>query len=633
MSAEYARQFVEVAARIGERLVETARTADGKLAWRTVKLDPTNDGSRPTVYVPASPSLYGGASGIALALAELAFRTKDDRMAQAALETLGLATESAAPSISFHTGNVGQAWACYRAAELLHAEELVAVAKRHLDLARQALPSDRALDVIGGSAGAIPALVAMARRWSDDGALDLAIRAGERIESAATRRRGGWSWLTSRDSVQDLCGYAHGVSGFVHAFLELYAATGDGRWRHAAQRGLEYERQHRIDGTGDWPDFRSSELGLLRVQPDGEALVRKRLLEPKPLAQGATPMRAWCHGAPGVAFVRARATALGLDVGSDLALAATAAVAACRFPVQSASLCHGLMGNADVLLHLPEDLRLRHLPTAVDSIQHAIELWGAGDRPWPSGFRGGPADPSLMLGDAGAIHVLLRFANPDIPSVCFVTAGSGVPMASPESLSAAMRTELRVLSPRLSALAARAPQVDALLDEAATVGAASDATAAALEHLRQRVSSHELPDDAAIAWRQDEAVLDVEAAFRNHLEQAAALAAAAVEAPFDADAVVGLGAGVVLIDGGAGMPALLVSRGARTALTMPLTALQERVLMECREPVSVRSILDTLRLEFDASEASDAALEEAVVHLLDTLRQQGIVRRAAEVPV
>jgi lantibiotic modifying enzyme len=82
------------------------------------------------------------------------------------------------------------------------------------------------------------------------------------------------------------------------------------------------------------------------------------------------------------------------------------------------SLCHGLAGNADVLLSGAEALpslapRARRLAEAVGVA--GIERY-ARDHDWPCGAGGGET-PGLMLGLAGIGHFFLRLHSPDIPSV------------------------------------------------------------------------------------------------------------------------------------------------------------------------------------------------------------------------
>ena len=132
----------------------------------------------------------------------------------------------------------------------------------------------------------------------------------------------------------------------------------------------------------------------------------------------------WCHGAPGITLSRLRAFELlkGEVHRSEaaIALAATRDAIAADFARGSGnfSLCHGLAGNADVLLEGTrtlgadwEDARWWAYRVAT----FGIETY-ATDSGWPCGILGGQA-PSLMLGLAGIGLFYLRMHDTAIPSV------------------------------------------------------------------------------------------------------------------------------------------------------------------------------------------------------------------------
>src|SRR5690606_15068344 len=120
--------------------------------------------------------------------------------------------------------------------------------------------SDDRLDVIGGAAGAIPALLWIARAFDWEDAQAMALRMGEHLLKHAVREPFGWSWPTPGLNVRNLTGFGHGTAGIGLALLEL-AATGDGRFRHAGEQAFQYERRFLDLERGNWPDFRDGALG------------------------------------------------------------------------------------------------------------------------------------------------------------------------------------------------------------------------------------------------------------------------------------------------------------------------------------------------------------------------------------
>jgi lantibiotic biosynthesis protein len=90
-----------------------------------------------------------------------------------------------------------------------------------------------------------------------------------------------------------------------------------------------------------------------------------------------------------------------------------------RHGVGNFSLCHGLAGNAEVLLHgyqvLGED-QARLFELAHDVAYDGIEKYTTRGPSWPCGTGGGET-PSLMLGLAGIGHFYLLLHDTLTPSI------------------------------------------------------------------------------------------------------------------------------------------------------------------------------------------------------------------------
>jgi lantibiotic modifying enzyme len=83
------------------------------------------------------------------------------------------------------------------------------------------------------------------------------------------------------------------------------------------------------------------------------------------------------------------------------------------------SLCHGVCGNAELLMAAA---RVLDEPDWLRMVESAallgIDRHGDGSSPWPSGGAGAQETPSLMWGLAGTGYFYLRLAEPPaIPSV------------------------------------------------------------------------------------------------------------------------------------------------------------------------------------------------------------------------
>ena len=199
--------------------------------------------------------------------------------------------------------------------------------------------------------------------------------------------------------MHDLCGYAHGAAGIGHALAELFGATGEARFRDAAERAFDYERSWLDPGRGPGPTCAAS-----RAAPGGEAPV-------VPAAES------WCNGAPGIALSRLRADGAarvrrrcGATPRSRWRRASGTSPSCSSATRDDFCLCHGAAGAADVLLagggaELAAQVGRRGVE------RHSRP--GAAD--FPCGVTGGET-PGLMLGFAGIGMFYLRLADRGVES-------------------------------------------------------------------------------------------------------------------------------------------------------------------------------------------------------------------------
>lgn len=446
------------AVEIGTRLVSSAHEDGAACNWEIARVDPNrSDGA--ALRTLASETLYQGTSGIALFLAELWGATGEPVFLRFAEKGLRFSEHRSVqrPSVrpGLHSGDVGIAFAAARLAELSRKSEWYEFALCRLAGIESIAVDEMETDVISGAAGAILGLLRIEHqlgspRWIRDAAC----RFGEQLVVAARRRPLGWSWDPGEGrALQDLTGYAHGAAGMAHAFLELYAHTGDLRWCFAAERTLAYESHLEINQSGDWPDFRDSVTSMAVSRGETDSL-RTRIRNgtmPRRVGQNL-PVRTWCHGAPGIALSRIRASALAVDrersdAELERALFATQRSIAGARGTESQSLCHGTFGNAEAVLLAFRQLGMGD-PIIVDSmIGSALERHGNGRKPWISGAAETAYDPSLMIGESGIGHFLLRYADATVPSVLCISNFYGEPATVTGDKSQMRKDEIRTILP------------------------------------------------------------------------------------------------------------------------------------------------------------------------------------------
>jgi type 2 lantibiotic biosynthesis protein LanM len=389
-------QILAAAAAIGDRLQFLALREADEVNW--VGLAFATDGR--WVLRPLGPELYNGLAGIALFLAQLgaiAHEPHYTQLARATLNSICRQLETSRDSFKSIGGfmgwggilycylQIGALWKDQR--WLCDAEEIV---QRISSLVEQ----DIYLDVMGGSAGCIPSLLALHDLVPNSKALDVALQCGQKLVNAAQPAAGGMAWLGPVSTSNPLGGFGHGAAGYSWALLQLFSRTGKEEFKNLAFQAIEYERSLYSDEVENWRDLR----GLNRKNPDPNQF-----------------RVAWCHGAAGVGMGRLGSLQY-LDTRSlhDLQIALKTTRA--KGFGTNHSLCHGDLGNLDLLLQAAAvfDAGWNEEATRViDTVVESISREG-----WLCGVPLGVETPGLMTGLAGIGYGLLRAAFPDrVPSV------------------------------------------------------------------------------------------------------------------------------------------------------------------------------------------------------------------------
>lgn len=391
-------RLLAAAQSLGKRLSTLAIRAGEHASW--LHLHATQD-SRD--LQPVGVDLYDGLAGIALFFAHLAARTGDtdaEELARSALATMRWRIDRNPPAlenIGAFSGWAGVVWVLthlgllWRNPSLLDEAEQLA-AERLAPLVGE----DRHLDLIGGAAGAIVALLGLHRHRPAPETLALAACCGDHLLAHARTDERGTSWPPPPGGgTVPLNGLGHGAAGIGWALAALARKTGGEKFRAAARGALAYERSWYVPERHNWPDLRQDR------QENGTAPF----------------LHAWCHGAPGIGLGRI-ATRRVLD-DADVEGEIRAALASTREEGFGGShcLCHGDLGNLDLLLTAAGDLGDPALGKAAARLATGILA-----KVETEGLRcGSNADqeiPGLLTGLAGIGYGLLRAADPEhVPSV------------------------------------------------------------------------------------------------------------------------------------------------------------------------------------------------------------------------
>lgn len=391
-------RLLGAAATVGDRLESLALQADGEATWIGI----TSQQGRNWSLTPLGSDLYAGLPGVVLFLAylgEAAGEPRYTRLARAGWRTIWRRWDDLRPRIAGVGGFDGWGGLVYvltHLGRLWGDPSLLAEARAAADRMRPLIAEEQGVDVVGGLAGCVGSLLALHRTEPSGMVLEVAVTAGERLLALAQPQEKGLGWRPpSAIGPRPLAGFAHGNAGIAWALLELAAEAGDERFRQAALDGIEYERTLFLPEIDNWRDVRDIE----------------KLYHAKKVKDDVY-MLAWCHGAPGIGLGRLRALRHADDPSLreeiDAALRSTLAEGFNR----NHCLCHGDLGNAELLLQAGEILEDGARWRAEAGRIGSVVLAGIARHGWLSGLPEAVEAPGLMSGLSGIGYGLLRLAQP-----------------------------------------------------------------------------------------------------------------------------------------------------------------------------------------------------------------------------
>ncbi|MGY1616853.1 lanthionine synthetase LanC family protein [Geodermatophilus sp. SYSU D00691] len=417
---------LEAARRLARRICDDAEWRDGLCTW-------TGPGG-----VPMDADLYEGTAGVAWFLGHVGAVTGDARPARTATGAARHAVDRVAhrrlPRSGLYAGDLGALWGVATVGTLLDEPELVERALGLVPAVQSRLPATghAGHDLLGGTAGNLLALVALAAlRGEPVGERSRIIAAG--LATAADPMPHGVAWPQpdptgpgsanrpaatrfGREPVHPV-GMAHGASGVARAMLEFASTGATERFGDVVRDALAFEHAWFDRDSCGWRDPQTRQLTGL----------------------------SWCRGSVGIGLTRLRGIQLApgprleAEAGAALASVHTALAGLLSAGVRTPrprrvdfSVCHGVMGAVDLLVHAAEVLGVdEHREAAVRVVDLALATV-ATDGSWTCGTVDGSESSGLLLGLAGIGAACLRVACPgSVPPVGLL---AGVP-AMPYSVS------------------------------------------------------------------------------------------------------------------------------------------------------------------------------------------------------
>ncbi len=360
------------------------------------------------IIAPVDLSLYAGISGIALYLAHYAAHTtqpNDLKNAQAAYANMAAQVADDGPALTAagaFDGHGGIAYTLIHLAALWQQPELISQALKELEIAHTLVENTNAFDIISGSAGLV--LVAMAgyEHNKDRRFLDHALRFSAHLRGLQRADENGPYWATE-DNARALTGFSHGQSGVMLAFARILKHVNDPPLETLLHNLIDRENMDFSPQSNNWIDWRWVNQG-----DEG--------------AQEATE-HYWCNGSAGIALTRACLLDTELThpaLEADLHAATLATLeGGCG---HNLSLCHGDLGNLDILSHAMHHLDNKAI-TAKISTQYRRVFQEVAQGRFPGGLGQSVTPMGLMVGMAGIGYGLLRHLSADqVPDVLSLSA-------------------------------------------------------------------------------------------------------------------------------------------------------------------------------------------------------------------
>ncbi|WP_427181121.1 type 2 lanthipeptide synthetase LanM family protein [Paenibacillus sp. TC-CSREp1] len=318
---------------IGDMLIREAIQYEGEQGLEFCWTSMVTKGGRKYFwqYSVTGPGIYDGNPGVALFFAQLWNLTREDVYRDACMATIRpiqmILEELIHPdqiNLGAFLGLGGMAYGFAQLSSVLGDPAMKQSADRLLKEIPRLLPQDRLYDLIGGSAGALAVIASMLEQNQEDTWLiDIGEQIVKHLIQSAAPMEIGVAWKPGNSPESPYIGFSHGNAGIIFALCRFMPWSGQQAAIHKIVRdAIDYENRFYDETVENWFSEHLNHHSI-----------------------------AWCHGAPGILLSRIEAVRRQVDHGllerdCQAALATTLDVSL----GSNFSLCHGNLGNLDVLL-------------------------------------------------------------------------------------------------------------------------------------------------------------------------------------------------------------------------------------------------------------------------------------------
>jgi lantibiotic modifying enzyme len=346
------------------------------------------------------PDFYDGVAGVVYFLLQV-YRIHPHpvllKTINGALQQIAACHDKENSFPGFYQGHAGIVFVLMEAARLLDNPAIAELAESKLTGLISLEVGEELFDIVNGYAGVIHFLLFLYRQegMKRTELLEKSNELGNFLVEKADKSEFGYSWKTLDIGTRNLTGYAHGASGIASALLEIHAITRHEILLHASNEAFRYEDSFFNFHQQNWPDFRFDSKGKNKIEEICSL--------------------GWCHGAPGIGLVRLRAFELTNNENCKVAALKAIEVTKKFFfsdNIKDYSLCHGLFGNAFILLKAASVFHLAELEELVyQQADKCLHQFISQDIPVPNGYGSSMESPCFMQGDSGIGYFFLHLYN------------------------------------------------------------------------------------------------------------------------------------------------------------------------------------------------------------------------------
>lgn len=334
-------QAVNALRKVTDKILDAAIYNRDKtdVSWYGIQLSPYGDSG--WEIRPMNPYFYSGIAGMATLFHKLQCLDKREEVQQltsildrklfAYTKEAGLDKKNIKSGYTgMYEGEASIIYAYLNIYQMEHDEIYLCYAERHSEVLEEMLEQDRSYDLLSGNAGAAYIFIRLYEITKEQRYLEAAKKAVAYLEEAASVQEVGIGWVTEK-GIPPMAGMAHGCSGIVLPFAQLYKYTGEEHYFRMAGKILDYENSLYDNVIQNWRDVRGKEGA---VEDKNGAI-------------------AWCHGAAGILL--SRTICLEYVKGTDLEDIVKrdrrrAFEKVWKYPVRDGlCLCHGTCGNLMIL--------------------------------------------------------------------------------------------------------------------------------------------------------------------------------------------------------------------------------------------------------------------------------------------